>query len=77
MITPNQKILKTLNSSGQVLDSSREVIADTSDYWLRFYEQAEPKPDKILHSDGTITDSDDNLIQEITQKILNCGKSKG
>lgn len=60
------KILKTLNSSGQVLDSSGEVIADTSDYWVKTYNQAEPKPDKILNADGTITDSDGNLIQDTT-----------
>lgn len=60
------KILKTLNSNGQVLDSSGEVIADTSDYWVKTYNQAEPKPDKILNSDGTITDSAGNLIQDTT-----------
>lgn len=60
------KILKTLNSDGQVLNSSGEVIADTSDYWMKTYNQAEPKPDKILHSDGTIKDSAGNLIQDTT-----------
>ena len=60
------KILKTLNSSGEVLDDSGNVIADTSDYWVKTYNQAEPKPDKILHSDGTIKDSAGNLIQDTT-----------
>lgn len=61
------KILKTLNSSGQVLDDSGNVISDTTDYWEKFYEQAEPKPDKILHSDGTIKDSAGNVIQDTTE----------
>lgn len=60
------KILKTLNSSGQVLNDSGEVISDTSDYWVKVYNEAEPKVDKILHSDGTITDSAGNLIQDTT-----------
>lgn len=60
------KILKTLNSNGQVLNSSGEVIADTSEYWVKTYNQAEPKPDKILNADGTITDSAGNLIQATT-----------
>ena len=61
------KILKTLNSSGQVLNDSGEVISDTSDYWEKVYNEAEPKPDKILHSDGTIKDSAGNLIQDTTE----------
>lgn len=60
------KILKTLNSSGEVLDDSGNIIADTSDYWVKTYNQAEPKSDKILHSDGTIKDSAGNLIQDTT-----------
>lgn len=60
------KILKTLNSSGQVLDDSGEVISDTSDYWVKVYNEAEPKVDKILYSDGTIKDSAGNLIQDTT-----------
>lgn len=60
------KALKTLNSSGQVLDDSGEVIADATDYWEKVYKEAEPKPDKILHSDGTIKDSAGNLIQDTT-----------
>lgn len=60
------KILKTLNSSGEVLDDSGNVIADTTDYWKKLYNEAEPKPDKILHSDGTIKDSAGNLIQDTT-----------
>lgn len=61
------KILKTLNSSGQVLDDTGNVISETSDYWVRTYNQAEPKVDKILHSDGTIKDSAGNLIQDVTE----------
>jgi len=61
------KILKTLNSSGQVLNDSGEVISDTSDYWEKVYNEAEPKPDKILYSDGTIKDSAGNLIQDTTE----------
>ena len=60
------KILKSLNSAGQVLNDSGEVIGESSDYWQRIYNQAEPKPDKILHSDGTIKDSAGNLIQDTT-----------
>lgn len=61
------KILKTLNSSGQVLDDSGNVISDTTDYWEKVYNEADPKPDKILHSDGTIKDSAGNLIQDTTE----------
>lgn len=61
------KVLKTLNSSGQVLDDWGNVINDTSDFWTEKYNQAEPKPDKILHSDGTIKDSAGNLIQDTTE----------
>ena len=61
------KILKTLNSSGQVLDDTGNVISDTSDYWVKLYNEAEPKPDKILKSDGTIVDSEGNLIQDTTE----------
>jgi hypothetical protein len=61
------KVLKTLNSSGQVLDDQGNVINDTSDFWTEKYNQAEPKPDKILHSDGTIKDSAGNLIQDTTE----------
>ena len=61
------KILKSLNSAGQVLNDSGEVIGESSDYWQRIYNQAEPKPDKILHSDGTIKDSAGNLIQDTTE----------
>lgn len=61
------KTLKTLNSSGQVLDDSGNVISDTTDYWEKVYNEAEPKPDKILHSDGTIKDSAGNLIQDTTE----------
>lgn len=64
------KILKTLNSSGQVLNDSGEVISDTSDYWTKLYNEAEPKPDKILYSDGTIKDSAGNLIQDTTEYNL-------
>jgi len=60
------KILKTLNSSGEVLDDSGNVIAESSDYWVKTYNQADPKPDKILYSDGTIKDSAGNLIQDTT-----------
>lgn len=60
------KILKTLNSSGQVLDDSENVISDTTDYWKKLYDESEPKPDKILHSDGTIKDSAGNVIQDTT-----------
>lgn len=60
------KILKTLNSSGQVLDDSGNVISDTTDYWKKLYDESEPKPDKILHSDGTIKDSAVNVIQDST-----------
>ena len=61
------KVLKTLNSDGQVLDDSGNVISDTSDYWKRLYNQTEPKVDKILHSDGTIKDAIGNLIQDTTE----------
>ena len=61
------KILKTLNSSGQVSDDAGNVIGNSSNYWIRTYNQAEPKPDKILHSDGTIKDSAGNLIQNTTE----------
>lgn len=64
------KILKTLNSSGQVLNDSGEVMENTSDYWKKLYDQAEPKPDKILLSDGTIKDSAGNLIQDTTEYNL-------
>ena len=60
------KILKTLNSSGQVLDDAGNVISETSEYWVRTYNQAEPKVDKILYSDGTIKDGAGNLIQDTT-----------
>lgn len=59
--------MKTLNSSGQVLNDQGNVINDTSDFWTEKYNQAEPKPDKILHSDGTIKDSAGNLIQDTTE----------
>ena len=61
------KVLKTLNSSGQILDDQGNVINDTSDFWTEKYNQAEPKADKILHSDGTIQDSAGNLIQNTTE----------
>ena len=61
------KILKTLNSNGQVLNDLGEVISDTSDYWTKLYNQAEPKPDKILYSDGTVKDSSGNVIQNTTE----------
>ena len=61
------KILKTLNSNGQVLNDLGEVIGDTSDYWTKLYNEAEPKPDKILYSDGTVKDSAGNLIQDSTE----------
>lgn len=60
------KILKTLNSDGQVLDDSGNVINESSDYWVQLYNQTEPKVDKILHSDGTIKDGAGNLIQDST-----------
>lgn len=60
------KILKTLNSDGQVLDDSGNVINESSDYWVQLYNQTEPKVDKILHSDGSITDSEGNTIQNST-----------
>ncbi|WP_405291970.1 hypothetical protein [Methanobrevibacter sp.] len=61
------KVLKTLNSSGQVLDDSGNVINDTSDYWVQLYNQTEPKVDKILKSDGTVVDAAGNLIQDTTE----------
>lgn len=61
------KVLKTLNSSGQVLDDSGNIISDTSDYWVKLYNQTEPKVDKILKSDGTIIDAAGNLIQDTTE----------
>jgi len=61
------KVLKTLNSDGQVLDDVGNVINDTSDYWVQLYNQTEPKVDKILKSDGTIVDSAGNLIQDTTE----------
>ena len=61
------KTLKTLNSDGQVLDDSGNVISDSTDYWKKTYNESEPKPDKILHSDGTIKDSAGNLIQGSTE----------
>ena len=61
------KVLKTLNSSGQVLNDRGNVINGTSDYWVQLYNQTEPKVDKILHSDGTIQDSAGNLIQDTTE----------
>lgn len=61
------KVLKTLNSSGQVLNDRGNVIHDTSDYWVQLYNQTAPKADKILHSDGTIQDSAGNLIQDTTE----------
>lgn len=61
------KVLKTLNSSGQVLDDRENVINDTSDFWTEKYNQAEPRPDKILYSDGTIKDSAGTLIQDTTE----------
>ena len=61
------KVLKTLNSSGEVLDDAGNVINDTSDYWVQLYNQTEPKVDKILKSDGTIVDAEGNLIQDTTE----------
>ena len=61
------KTLKTLNSDGQVLDDSGNVISDSTDYWKKTYNESEPKPDKILHSDGTIKDSAGNVIQGSTE----------
>lgn len=61
------KVLKTLNSDGQVLDDAGNVINDTSDYWVQLYNQTEPKVDKILKSDGTIVDAAGNLIQDTTE----------
>lgn len=61
------KVLKTLNSSGQVLDDHGNVINDSSDYWVQLYNQTEPKVDKILKSDGIIVDSEGNLIQDTTE----------
>lgn len=61
------KVLKTLNSSGQVLDDAGNVINDTSDYWVQLYNQTEPKVDKILKSDGTVVDAAGNLIQDTTE----------
>ena len=61
------KVLKTLNSDGQVLDDTGNVINDTSDYWVQLYNQTEPKVDKILKSDGTIVDAAGNLIQDTTE----------
>lgn len=61
------KVLKTLNSDGQVLDDAGNVISDTSDYWVQLYNQTEPKVDKILKSDGTIVDAAGNLIQDTTE----------
>ena len=61
------KVLKTLNSDGQVLDDAGNVINDTSDYWVQLYNQTEPKVDKILKSDGTIVDGAGNLIQDTTE----------
>ena len=61
------KVLKTLNSDGQVLDDAGNVISDTSDYWKQLYNQTEPKVDKILKSDGTIVDAAGNLIQDTTE----------
>lgn len=61
------KVLKTLNSSGQVLDDNGNIINDSSDYWVQLYNQTEPKVDKILKSDGTIVDSEGNLIQDTTE----------
>lgn len=57
------KVLKTLNSSGQVLDDVENVISDTTSYWEKKYNEAEPKPDKILKSDGSVVDSNGNQIQ--------------
>lgn len=57
------KVLKTLNSSGQVLDDAENVISDTTSYWEKKYNEAEPKPDKILKSDGSVVDSNGNQIQ--------------
>lgn len=61
------KTLKTLNSDGQVLDDSGNIISDSTDYWKKTYNESEPKPDKILYSDGTIKDSAGNLIQGSTE----------
>ena len=61
------KVLKTLNSDGQVLDDAGNVINDTSDYWVQLYNQTEPKVDKILKSDGTVVDAAGNLIQDTTE----------
>lgn len=51
------KVLKTLNSSGQVLDDAGNVINDTTSYWEKKYNEAEPKPDKILKSDGSVDEN--------------------
>ena len=57
------KVLKTLNSSGQVLNDVGDVISDATSYWEKKYVEAEPKPDKILKSDGSVVDSNGNQIQ--------------
>ena len=51
------EVLKTLNSSGQVLDDQGNVVQEATDFWKQKYEQAEPKVAKYLHADGTIDEN--------------------
>lgn len=49
--------LKFLKANGAVVDENGNVISDSSDYWKKVYDQAEPKVAKYLHADGTIDEN--------------------
>jgi len=49
--------LKFLKANGAVVDEHGNVISDATDYWKKVYDQAEPKPAKYLHADGTIDEN--------------------
>jgi hypothetical protein len=49
--------LKFLKANGAVVDENGNVVSDATDYWKKVYDQAEPKPAKYLHADGTIDEN--------------------
>lgn len=50
-------VLKFLKANGAVVDENENVVNEATDYWKKVYEQAEPKPAKYLHADGTIDEN--------------------
>ena len=49
--------LKFLKENGAVVDENGNVIQEATEFWKEKYEQAEPKPAKYLHADGTIDEN--------------------